>query len=231
MSPAPRISIVIPAYNCARYLPAAIESALGQSLAPLEVIVVDDGSTDGVADAAGRYAASVRYVYQVNAGSGPARNAGVGMAQGDWLAFLDGDDYWDADKLARQAAAVLADPALDIVFAHVQQFFSDDIDPALAERIRLPKDPMPGCCASAMLIRRAAFDRVGLFATGYQVSEFLDWYSRATAAELRETTLSDVLVYRRVHGGNNSLRWRAAIGEYARVLKAAIDRRRRASPP
>ena len=104
------ISVVIPTYNRAALLPEAIESALGQSYAPVEIIVVDDGSKDDTEAVVRRFGAAVRYIPQPNAGVGVARNTGATRASGRWVAFLDSDDAWERDKLALQVAAIRAAP-------------------------------------------------------------------------------------------------------------------------
>lgn len=226
------ISAIITAYNCSAYLGEALDSALAQTRLPAEVILLDDGSTDDGATArlAAGYGERVRYVYQPNAGIGAARNAGAAAARGTHLAWLDGDDYWTSDKLAVQAAALAADPALEAVFGHVRQFISPEVagTPAAAG-LEVPTEPMPGRYASTLLITRAAFARVGGFATDMAVSEFIDWYARATESGLRMAMPPEVVVWRRVHASNNSRRQRLATPEYARVLKAALDRRRAAA--
>ncbi len=101
------VSVIIPVYNYDRYLGEAIESALGQTYQHLEVIVVDDGSTDQSGEVARSFAGrGVRYCHQVHAGIGPARNRGVELAQGEFLAFLDADDRWPLEKLERTAPRV-----------------------------------------------------------------------------------------------------------------------------
>jgi glycosyltransferase involved in cell wall biosynthesis len=107
-APEPRISVVVPVHNRARTVGRALESALAQTRPPTEILVVDDGSTDGTAEATAAYGADVRYVHQANAGAAAARNAGVARATAPWVAFLDSDDHWAPDHLARMAAAVTA---------------------------------------------------------------------------------------------------------------------------
>jgi glycosyltransferase involved in cell wall biosynthesis len=223
------ISVVITAYNCARYLGQAIESVLGQSRPAQQVIVVDDGSTDDCAAVAGAYASRVQYVYQANSSSGGARNAGARLATGDWLALLDGDDYWTPDKLALQMAAARAGAA-EILFGHIQNFISPDLPPEEAARLRPPAEPLAGYCATTMLAQHAAFWRVGEFVPELPISEFVQWYGRAMEARLRVQLLPGMLAWRRIHANNSTRRNRDARGEYARVLKSMLDRRR-ANPP
>ena len=228
MSAAPLVSVVVPVYDGARYLGAAIESVLAQAYRPLEVVVVDDGSRDGSAAVARAFGEPVRVCGQPHAGIAVARNTGVAHARGALLAFLDADDLWTADKLARQLAALEADPSLDLVFAHARQFLSPDLDPATARQLRCPPEPVPGRIPGTLLARRAAVDRVGPFDTTRRVGEFIDWYGRAVDLGLRQCLLPETLLLRRLHGRNTGIRARDAQTDYVQILKAALDRRRRA---
>jgi len=111
---APAVSVVIPAYNAAEFVGRAIDSVLAQTLIDFEVIVVDDGSTDRTADVVAPYDARVRLLSKPNGGLSSARNAGIQAARGEYVAFLDADDWWMPEKLARQVSAMQARP--DTVF-------------------------------------------------------------------------------------------------------------------
>jgi hypothetical protein len=106
------VSVVIPAYNAQKWIGRAIESVLNQSVAAAEILVVDDGSTDGTAEAVKKYGSPVRYIHQANAGAGAARNKGIEAATGEWIAFLDADDEWYPHKLASQIAILSRYPHL-----------------------------------------------------------------------------------------------------------------------
>jgi glycosyltransferase involved in cell wall biosynthesis len=220
------VSVVIPFADNRRYLEAAIRSVLGQTLPPRELILVDDGSTDGSASVARRHVPPARYVRRDNGGAGAARNTGVARATQDFLAFCDADDLWLPAKLERQLAAIAADPGAEAVFAGVSEFRAGGGPPGPAPRA--PRSRLPGALPSALLIRRAAFARVGAFAEGWRVGEWADWYTRAQAAGLRATWLSEVLVARRLHAANHGLRDPAARLEYARIVRAHLHRRREA---
>jgi glycosyltransferase involved in cell wall biosynthesis len=112
---APKVSVVIPTYNCDRYLAEAIDSVLSQSYAEYEVIVVDDGSTDRTAEILQSYGDRIRHLRQSNQGVAIARNQGIQLAQGEWVAFLDADDFFLPDKLAAQMAIASACPDLGII--------------------------------------------------------------------------------------------------------------------
>jgi len=105
----PLVSVIIPTYNHGRFVSAAVESALHQDYRPLEIIVIDDGSTDATRAVLAPFGDSIMYVYQNNAGLPSARNAGINIAKGDFVAFLDADDIWCSNKLSVQMEPMLSD--------------------------------------------------------------------------------------------------------------------------
>ena len=232
-SPSPTISVIIPVYNGESYLAEAIESVLAQSRQPDEIIIVDDGSTDASAEVAKRFTTvryPVRYLWQAQAGASHARNHGVAVATGNWLAFLDADDLWLANKLANQQAMLETHPALDLVFGQVQQFYSPEIV-ATEKKPALPGgEQIAGYHVGAMLIRRAAFEKVGAFDPQWQVAHFIEWYGRAQKIGLTSLVLPEVVMKRRIHTTNLGIRAHAqARQEYVRLMKTMVDQHRLAA--
>jgi glycosyltransferase involved in cell wall biosynthesis len=227
MAENPTVSVIIPAFNRAQYIGGAIESALDQSFDDYEIIVVDDGSTDETAAVVARYPL-VRYLRQANAGIGAARNCGVQAARGRFLSFLDSDDLWPRDKLMIQIGAMRENPAVDVVYGHARQFLSPDVGSEMKERTRFVDDPVPGYLPGTMLVTSDAFARVGPFPTAWVVGEAMDWHLRAVEQDLRIMLLREVLLFRRLHSANQGRQRRDARGDYARILKASLDRRRAA---
>ena len=225
----PLISVMIGAYNAAPYLGEAIESVFAQDYEPIELIVVDDGSTDGTADVA-RSFARVQLIQQENGGNGAARNRAVESASGELYAFLDADDRFTSGKLMLQKAALDADPGLDIVFGHVREFLSPELDEETRASLRPPApDPMPWTAPNLMLVRRESFERVGAFTTAVRVGVTVDWFARAAEAGLRYSILPEVVLERRLHTENNGLRERASRSQYLEVIRQAMERRRAAA--
>ena len=224
----PLISVIIPVQNCERYLAEAIDSILAQAYRPLEVIVIDDGSTDGTAQVVLRLGPPVKLMQQAHQGAAAARNHGVAAAHGDLLAFLDADDVWTANKLALQMAALEAHPELDAVFGLVENFISPELDEATRAGLRCPPGRMGGLIAGAMLIRRGAFERVGLFDTQRKLAEFIDWWARAMENGMRYEVLPELVMRRRLHANNKTTRQRSEQIEYVRMARAALVRRRQA---
>lgn len=222
-----QVSVIIPVFNCEKYLAEAVESALAQTYRPLEVILVDDGSTDGSADIARHFATSVQYDFGNHEGPGATRNRGVNLARGSFLAFLDGDDLWVENKLACQMTVFNKNPELDMTFGYVRQFHSPELDESRKATIDGDGEIMTGPHAGTMLIKRESFFRAGHFDTNWRVGEFIDWYIKAIEAGLRSFTLPEVVMKRRLHGDNMVIRERKSQTDYVRILKASLDRRRK----
>ena len=216
-----RVSVVIPVRNGEALLAEAIESVLVQTITASEIIVVDDGSTDGTAAVVADYP-RVKYLWQEPAGQAQARNLGVSQANGTYLAFLDADDLWEAHKLECQLDAFRTTPRLALVFAHAIEFYRRD---SAGHPIAIGK-PIPALVPGGMLVRRDAFTRVGPFVSDWQVGEVVDWYARATDLRLPMKTLDDVLLMRRRHDGNLGRLARDPITDYLRVLRRVVNRRR-----
>jgi glycosyltransferase involved in cell wall biosynthesis len=221
------ISVILPVFNGESYLREAYGSIVAQNYQPLETILIDDGSTDRSAEIAGNLAPSVKYLYQPHKGLSAALNFGLNHAQGAFISFIDSDDIWAPGKLARQIAALEEKPDLDMVFGHVQRFQNPEHPPEKNTVSPKLEEPMPGYCKGAMLIRRSAFFRVGSFSEDLHVGDFVEWYVRAIEMGLKTLMLGDVVLFRRLHDGNQGIRDRAFQTDYVRIVKASLDRRRR----
>lgn len=226
MNKSESISVIIPVYNGERYIPEAIESVLAQGYGNIEIIAVNDGSTDATEDVLRHYA-QVRYLYQTKKGASSARNNGIKCSSGEFLAFLDADDFWTKNKLKMQLSLFREKPDLDMVFGQVEQFYSPELEESLRGRIHLASSRMPGYVPGAMLVKRAAFLKVGLFNDGFRIGEFIDWYLRAVDYGLKSSLVSEVVLKRRIHDANTGIKERDSRKDYLRVLKASLDRRRK----
>jgi glycosyltransferase involved in cell wall biosynthesis len=167
-----RVSAIVPVYNGAATVADAIRSALAQTFSALEIIVVDDGSTDSTPAVLEQFGDRIRVIRQSNAGSSAARNQGAAAAAGEYLAFLDADDLWEPQMAERCAAALDAHPECVMAFANLALVDSDGRDlgarligsgfdhaPKLEEMLVRLWPIMP----SAMMVRRAAYESTGGF--------------------------------------------------------------------
>jgi glycosyltransferase involved in cell wall biosynthesis len=221
----PIVSVVIPARNATRYLREALSSVLEPEAGlALEAIVVDDGSTDATAALAAELGA--RVVSQEALGIGSARNLGVAAARGAFIGFLDADDLWAPGSLAARLEALRGEPAADLVWGRVRHFLSPDVAADVAARLFCPPGSMIAHLAGGMLARRSLFDRVGPFSASVRAGEFVDWLLRARECGVRELAIEDVVLLRRVHGENHTVRNRTALNDLTHILKDSLDRRR-----
>lgn len=221
------ISVIIPAFNAARHLAETLESVRAQTLQPAEIIVVDNGSTDGTPRIALEYGA--RCEHEPLRGAGHARNRGIAAARGDYFAILDADDLWTPRKLEWQMAALVADPQCEAAFGLIEHFLSPDLAPEDAAGLHCPEGALPIRFPSLMLIRRASFERVGPFITDVALGELIDWMARAESAGLRHTIVPHVVTRRRIHANNLGRCGRDQRGDYLRLLKLKLDRERAAA--
>ncbi|AHF03371.1 glycosyl transferase family 2 [Marichromatium purpuratum 984] len=185
----PRVSAVIPAYDAAAHIVGAVESVLAQTLAGVEVVVVDDGSRDATAELLAGFGERIRVIRQPNGGLSNARNRGIAEARGTFVAFLDADDRWHPDKLARQLARLESDPALG--FCSTRTRVEDPAgrllnhwdcpgDEALLETLFLRNGAVPGS-GSGVMVRRDLFARVGGFDESLRSLEDIDMWMRLAA--------------------------------------------------
>ena len=224
----PSVSCVIPVYNGEAHLGEAIDSVLGQDPRPLEVIVVDDGSTDATPEVAQSRGDAVRYVRQANAGPSSARAHGVQLARGALIALLDADDRWLAGKLARQIAELSARRELSGCMTHGRLFWDGD-EAMAAEAAAWPAErrvDTGGLIGSTLLAHRSVFDIAGPFDAALPHAGLPEWFARAQEQRLAFETIAEVFVERRMHGGNFSRQRAVRDEEYVRLLKRSLDRRR-----
>jgi len=201
-----------------------------QTLPPTEVIVVDDGSTDGTWDVIERFGARVRYVHQDNQGPAAARNKGIALATGQLLAFLDADDLWLPQKLARQVRRFAERADLQVSVTQVRNFWVEELC-AEAEAMRdhrLAAAALPGYVPQTMLARREVFARVGSFDETLRIGEDTDWFLRATDLGTAMELLPEVLVMRRFHRTNLTRAGTVLQSNLADAVWRSLQRRRAA---
>jgi glycosyltransferase involved in cell wall biosynthesis len=219
------VSVIIPVHNGAAFLGDAVSSALRQGKVHLEIIVVDDGSTDETADAASTWGNQIRYVRQPQAGPAAARNHGVALSRGEVLAFLDADDVWTADKLSRQLARLGSAPPVDVVVdctQPVREVVRDDGRKALE-----PCAPTWGALLlGSALMRRATFDAVGGFDEALFCGEDVDWFLRAREQGVAIEFTTDVGLLYRIHPNSLTRDTKARDRYFLMSLKRSLERRR-----
>ena len=221
----PLVSVIIPVYNGARYLRAALESVFAQTYRPFEVIVVDDGSIDDSGVIAQSFS-DVSLMRQENQGVAAARNHGIEAAQGDFLAFLDQDDLWTPEKLKLQIEYLLNHQDLGYTLTQQQYFLEPGTTLPAWFRKELLTSIHTGWVLGTLVVRRTAFEQVGNFATGYSAANDSDWFFRAKAADIPMAVVPELLLLKRIHDTNDSARAKEILSELLKVVKTSLDRQR-----
>lgn len=222
----PLLTVILPTYNGAAFLHDAFESIRAQNHAPLEILVLDDGSTDETEQIA-RAWNDVIFIAQEHRGR-PAfgRNRGIQIARGKYIAFLDQDDVWTSNALAAQLAAFRNEPNLQVVIGRAQK------QQRVAARWENDGAPLPQPFVSAALFRRAVFERVGRFDETLEFfGDDTDWFARANELQIPMKMLDAVTLHWRIHEHNAS---HQNLREHARgvdrplieIVKHALERKR-----
>lgn len=226
MNNKPFVSVIIPVYNSQRFLAEAVASVRAQNYAPLEIIIVDDGSTDGTAEVVRGLGDDICYVYQANAGPAAARNRGLGLAQGEFIAFQDADDVWAGNKLALQMNLLEQRPTVQAVLGYAQWVYTAD-DGTLIPLAGDLAEPRLISVLQGALFRRAVFDQVGLLDEQLRRGEDTDWYLRAFEQGMQVFTHQDVVLYYRRHGANLTKNHQEAPLNLLLIIRRSLARRRR----
>ena len=224
----PLVTVIMPVHNGERFLRPALESLDAQDYEPFEVVLIDDGSTDASAVIA-RGFPRIRYVYQENQGQAAARNAGLRLARGEFLAYLDADDLIPPHKLRRQAEYLVANPDVGCVLGRQQVMLEPGVDPPewlTRDSIFGDLDGIPFVSA---MIRTQLLRDVGGFDSSYRFAEDRDLFVRLREHGVRIDVIPEILLFRRFHGENVNFRLRPQKHPLLRSLKAKIDRERAAS--
>lgn len=223
---APLVSVIIPVFNGAAFLNDAMASLLAQHHPELEIIIVDDGSTDDIDAAIDALPVQVRVLRQANAGPAAARNLGLRAASADLIGFLDVDDLWPEGKLSAALDWLGANPDCDIVTGQAQLL--ERLEDGSYQFVGNPADNFPDYIGAA-IYRRRAFEHAGTFDPLLRFGEDLDWFARARRAGLRVDRLDMVSLHVRRHA-SNSTRGKTAIDlTPVRLLRKALAARRGAS--
>ena len=220
----PLISVILPVYNSEKYLREALNSVFNQHYTPLEIIIVDDGSTDGTSQIVKEYRGKVQYYYQQNEGPASARNLGIQKANGDFITFIDADDLWPDDKLMNQMRCFEKYPETEIVQGLVERV--DISKPNKPDESEVEEQLFIHSNLGAMIIRRAVFDKIGMFDRNLTYHSDTDFWFRARESGIKILVDNKIALIYRIHGSNHTTGKNTKSLGFARILKKSLDRRR-----
>ena len=226
MKKQPLVSVIIPVYNREKFLAAAIDSVFAQTYRLIQVIIVDDGSTDRSGEIARSYA-DAEYIYQENQGVSVARNTGVDAAQGEFIAFLDSGDLWLSHKLETQINYMLDHPEVDITITKIENFFEAGKEiPLWFDSEESTSLVQKFVFVQTMVMRKAIFLQVGYFRPDFRSCEDTEWLWRARESKVSIDQMSEIFALRRLHGEN--LSWETKSEEKTnlfRIMRESIKRK------
>ncbi len=219
------VSVIIPVYNGETYIAEALESINQQNYDPLEIIIIDDGSTDGTAGIVKGMDGNIRYARQANSGPAAARNRGLKMAGGDLIGFLDADDLWSGNKLEIQLGHLKKHPEKEIVLGFLQRMQLTRNH----ESTHLFKEwdqPVMNMHLGSALFRRQVFDKVGYLDESLDYCEDWDWFMRAKEKSIPIMVHQDVIYYYRRHDQNITNDSETNFNFALKMLRQSLTRRR-----
>ncbi|MFN8575414.1 MAG: glycosyltransferase family A protein [Candidatus Sericytochromatia bacterium] len=221
------ISVILPVYNTEKYLHESIESILNQTYKNIELICVNDVSTDDSLKILESYGKKLLIINnEKNLGTGGARNIGIRVAKGELLAFMDADDIWIKNKLELQLNHLEKNKELDICFSYMKCFLSPELNNEIKNKRFCPPDPMEGYVSVTALVKTGSFKKVGEFNPSLRLGDFIDWFNRAKELGIKFDMLNDILLLRRIHDTNTGVTNRDSRGDYLRLVKEALQRKK-----
>lgn len=219
------VSVILPVYNGQAFIADAIESILNQNFPTLELIVIDDGSTDRTAAIVSRYQTRLRYLYQPNQGPAAARNLGLQSMNGNIVGFIDADDLWPNGRLLKQLNFLEKNPDQLIVQGQLQYLCQSTDSPGW----QACGQPFFSLSIASALFRKTAFEQIGFFDTNLRYCDDTDWLIRAQEQNLAITSRAEITLFYRRHEHNLTNQLEPFKHYTLQVLKKSLERKRRAN--
>lgn len=223
------VGVVIRVRNAEPYVAEAVASVLNQTPPPIDVVIVDGGSSDRSMEVLATFGTRLRIVSQRRDGLGGAAQDGIDATVQPIIAFQDADDIWPEGRLRAMLEALDQHPEWGGVMGRVEHFISPELPPHATQGFVLPIGPQPGAGLPSLVLRREALERAGDFGEGLWAGEYLEWHDRAVSAGVRIGVIDTVCLRRRVHL-TNFTRSDASRQGYLKALQAVIARRRGSRP-
>lgn len=220
----PLVSVIVIVKNGARFLASALESILNQDYQPLEILVIDGGSSDATADIA--KSLDVRYMLQKQSGIAAAYNEGIEAALGEYVAFLSHDDIWVQGKLTRQVSYLRSHPEVDYTIGHAKLFLEEGCPLPARFRPEFLQGDYLHYGMETLVARKQLFQRIGGLDPAIGTANDLDWYVRARDLNVPGAHLNEVLLLKRIHDSNTSINEKKVTREFLQVIRRSLRRRK-----
>lgn len=214
------VSVIIPVFNGELYIKQAIDSILAQSYKLFEVIIVDDGSVDRTERIVASFKNKVHYVVQNNKGASAARNHGLKLSRGDFIAFLDSDDLWPENKLNLQVRCLIDNPKVEVLLGGTECFRTNIFN--VLNQKQVYYDFQMG----SALFRKSVFDKVGSFDEKLKFSEDYDWFFRAKEIGIEIALKEETTLFHRRHKKNITNKSDQQNYQLPQIIKKSLNRRR-----
>jgi len=223
----PLVSVIIPIYNGAAYLEETLQSVFAQDYNPMEILLIDDGSTDTSLDIVSKFKDKVTLIVQKNRGVAVARNVGLRNAKGEFITFLDQDDIWTADKTSKQVFYLEMNQNIDYVLCRQKLFVQSGMScPSWLNPERLEGDHA-GYLLGTLLGRRSVFNKVGFFDEQYRSGgDDSAWFFTAKDMKIPVGHMPDILFYKRIHNANESANVVPLHRDLLHIIRKSIVRQR-----
>lgn len=221
--PKPLISVIVPVFNGEKYIKETLQTILSQDYQEKEIIVVDDGSTDGSQEII-RSFAEIKYIFQDNSGVPVARNRGIQEAVGEFIAFSDQDDLWKPYKLTEQIKYLMENPNTEFVISMRKTVLEKGISPPSWLKKELLDSENIDHSPSSLLAKKSLFDKIGTFNSDLENASDVDWFFRARDAGIQKGVIQKVHYLKRIHEENQSYRVKELHQEYLKLIKQSLAR-------
>ncbi|MDG2383310.1 MAG: glycosyltransferase [Pirellulaceae bacterium] len=228
MIESPGVSVMIPVFNGSRFLGQTIDSVLAQKWQALEILVVDDGSSDDSAEIAEGYGSSVRCIRRSHAGIGAARNVAIAESTHSYLLPLDSDDLLTADSIQIRMQQIQQYANCELLVGCFTSFGDFDSPSNSPGQYVVPQGPQRGHVAGTSLIQRSLFDKIGRFDESLTSGCDLEWFMRCKEQGIAIQFIDNILMRRRIHGRNHSLQPDPdSVSNRLKFLKRSLERKKK----
>ncbi len=222
------VSCIITSFNSEKYIAEAVKSILNQTYKDIEIIVADGGSTDNTKELIEKLNSHINFVAQKTLSPAATRNLGFQSSKGKYIAFLDADDLWHPEKLAKQMNCFAQNSEIDLCITYAEMFWSEDLK---NERMFFSNHPrsksIPGYATTTLLAKKNVFEKIGEFKNNLWFTDATEWFIRVKELGLKMHIIEEPLTFHRMHKSNLTKRKsEESREEFLALVKSVLDRKK-----